>query len=303
MTKTNVMLKHCIELFNVVENYIIKEKGYLHTKVAKISKEKKDISTDFDLEAENRIIEYCKTNRLPVIINSEECGIVPISRKPEYVLLIDPVDGSTNLKKRIEGSAVCITGLTYQDDNKLNASDVQFALIGSLLTHSVVFGAKGQGVQYHGIFSGYRNIPVSGSQNTYLSRACIEIDMDYGLNEGGETDLEEAKKIERILPLLYPRRQFKHLRRNGSAALGMMSVLMGHIDNRYSGLDAYLDARDLLTPENWLGALMLTIEAGGKFTDLNNKPIVDIPDMFTPYSFLATGNQILHDKIIETITD
>jgi myo-inositol-1(or 4)-monophosphatase len=295
------MLKHCIELFKVVENYIIKEKGYLYTKVAKISKETKDISTDFDIEAENRIIEYCKTNRLPVIINSEESGMVPISRNPEYVLLIDPVDGSTNLKKRIEGSAVCITGLTYRGDNKLNASDVQFSLIGSLLTHSVVTGTKGQGVKYNGIFSGYRDISVSGSQNTYLSKACLEIDMDYGLDEVGDTDLEEAKKFERILPLFYPRRQFKHLRRNGSAALGMMGVLMGHLDNRYSGLDAYLDARDLLTPENWLGALMLTIEAGGKFTDLDNNTITDIPDTLTPYSFLATGNPILHDKIIEAI--
>ncbi len=298
--KQESMLDHCLEIFSVVRNFIINQAGYENRGGAEIANKKTDVAVKFDLETERKVVDYCRENKLPVFIKSEEKGDIEVSKKPEYLLIVDPIDGSTNLKKRIEGSAFSIAGLKYKKDKNFNANDVQFALIGSLMTGSVVMGIKGKGVYYKGIFSKYEKIMVSGSKNIDLSKACVEIDLDFGLNEAGGIDQNGAKGINKVLPLLYPERKFKHLRRIGSASLELMNVCMGDL-GEISGVDAYIDARNISTPENWIGAKMLIEEGGGKFTDLDGKDITNVNNMTTPFSYIAAGNHILHKKILDSL--
>lgn len=87
----------------------------------------------------------------------------------------------------------------------------------------------------------------------------------------------------------------KHIRRNGSAALGLMQVATGAVD-------AYIDVRDISTPENWLAAQLLIREAGGIFTDPQGREIeIDKLDLTRPYSYVASGNRELHDKILKCL--
>ena len=98
------MIKHLEEIFKIVRNYILKE-GYKRTEIVKINPKGEDISTKFDLEVENIVIGYCKKHKLDVKILSEETGEFDLfSTKPEHIFVLDPVDGSTNLKRGIEGS-------------------------------------------------------------------------------------------------------------------------------------------------------------------------------------------------------
>lgn len=289
------MLNHLEKMFEAVRRYVW-EKGYQQTKVLGSNQKPKDVSTQFDLGAENTAIEYCRKNRLPVKILTEEQGTENIaSGQPEYLFVFDPVDGSTNLKKGIEGSAFCVAVLPYQNNDQLNPAKVQYALIGSLVSGGFCKGEKGKGATYQGPFTGFKEKSVHGSENQDPNTACVEIDLDFELDESSAVlNSENKSKINRILPLIYPVRKIKHLRRNGSAAMGLMGVATGAVDS-------YIDARDISTPENWVGAYLLIKEGGGDFTDLKGNELEKVANMLTPYSYVATGNKILHQAILKIL--
>jgi myo-inositol-1(or 4)-monophosphatase len=289
------MLKHFEGIFREVRNYIQSE-GYKQVEVIGKNPKLSDVSTQFDLGAEKVAVDYCRKHGLPVKILSEESGEIDLSNgTPEYVFIIDPVDGSTNLKKGIEGTALCISVIPYKGKGKMNPSDVRYAFIGSLISGAFCEGEKDGSVLYKGPFDDTARIIDHGSLNEDLEYACVEIDMDFALDESSsELNENEGAKIQRVLPLIYPVRKIKHIRRNGSAGIGLMEVPIGSID-------AYLDARDISTPENWIGAYMLIKGVGGEFTDLQGNEISEVDDLKTPYSYLATGNPVLHEKILNEL--
>lgn len=282
------MLKHMENMFDCVREYILKE-GYKKVAAVRSNPKMKDISTEFDLGAENVAIEYCRSHKLPVKILTEEQGEVDLaSGTPEFILIFDPVDGSTNLKRGIEGSAFSVACLPYSD--VVRPEDVEYALIGSIVSGSVVKCRKGQGVIYRGPFSGKRELSVTTSQNTDLSKAVVGVDLDFGLDES-EGFTKEKPHFMRVIPLI--KTGIKNLRRSGSGVLGLSYVSTG-------ALDAYIDVRDISTPENWMAAFLLVREAGGVFTDPFGNNIGQV-DMLRAYSYIASGNEDIHRRILEKL--
>lgn len=286
------MIKHLEKIFSKARKYILEE-GYKKIKVIRTNPKATDMSREFDLGTESVVINYCRENNLRIKILTEERGEVNICEDPKWILILDPVDGSTNLKRGIEGSAVSMAVLPAAE--LLQPENVRYALIGSIISGGYCMSEKGKGVFYRGPFSGNKKVRVSTSKNENLETACIEIDFDFALDETtSKINIEKGKKIKRILPLIFPERRIKHIRRNGSAAIGLMEVATGAID-------AYIDARDISTPENWLAAYLLIKEAGGIFTDLRGKEIAKIKSLAEPYSYIASGNKILHQAILESL--
>jgi fructose-1,6-bisphosphatase/inositol monophosphatase family enzyme len=290
----SVLMRYLEGMFREVRGYVLAH-GYKHVRIMGANPKAKDVSTLFDVNAEHKAIDYLRKMGVPAKILTEESGEIDLaSGKPEYVLIIDPVDGSTNLKKGIEGSAFCVAALPYRDDGKMMPSAVHYALIGSLVSGALSRSEKGRGVYYSGPFNGFEPTAVYGSKNEELEKACIEMDLDFALNEASEQlDASEGSKIRRILPLLHPQRKIKHVRRSGSAGLGLMCVPVGAVD-------AYIDVRDISTPENWMGAFLLVKESGGEFTDWEGHELAEVRDLVTPYSYVATGNPVLHGKILRS---
>lgn len=290
------MLTHFEKAFEEIRHFLWEEGGFRQVYLVGGGQKTKDVTTGFDLEAEKRAIRHFEDEDLPVVFLAEEQGRVDISKgQPEWLILMDPVDGSTNLKNGIEGSAFCITGIPYRSDERISPRDVQYALIGSLVSGSYVEAGPEEGVYYKGIFSGQQRVRVYPSGNKELNLSRVEIDLDFALDEAsGTLDAAEGSKIRRILPLAYPIRKIKHIRRNGSAGIGLMGVPTGAVD-------AYIDARDISTPENWIGAQMLVRKGGGFFTDLKGRPIEDVESMTTPYSYVASGNGYIHGKLLELL--
>lgn len=283
------MLKHLEKIFEEVRKYVLEE-GYKKIEVIRTNPKATDISREFDLGAEKVAINYCRQNHLKVRILTEERGEINLCECQKWILILDPVDGSTNLKRGIEGSAVSIAVLAAE---LFKPENVKYALIGSIISGGYCIAEKGKGAFYRGPFSGNKKVQASTSKNENLETACIEIDFDFALDEAtSKINIEKGEKIKRILPLIFPERKIKHIRRNGSAALGLMEVATGAID-------AYIDARDISTPENWLAAYLLIKEAGGLFTDLQGREITKIKSLTQPYSYVASGNQVLHKKILE----
>jgi len=288
------MIKHLDKIFEEVRNYLL-TKGWQERDKFKLNPEKPgDISRKFDLEVEKIVSNYCQRNNLRVKIYTEESGEINLSEKPDWTFFVDPVDGSVNFWRGIEGTAFAIAvapgKITIEKGLKLE--EIQYALVGSIISGSICHATKGEGSFYKGIFNGYETKRVFASKERYLENACLEIDLDFAsISPFEEISEVKSQKIERILPLFYPKRRVKFIRRNGSAALGLMEVALGAID-------VFVDARDRLTPENWLAPYLLIKEAGGIFTDFVGKEIKEIKSFREPGSFLVSGNQELHREIL-----
>ena len=64
------------------------------------------------------------------------------------------------------------------------------------------------------------------------------------------------------------------------------------------GLDAYVDVRDALTPENYMASVRIIVEAGGVVSDRAGRPLAPITSMTQSQSVVAAANPTLHPQIL-----
>jgi len=288
------MLNCLTGIFTHIRNYLL-TKGYKQTGILGESFRSGDISAVFDVGAEEKAIQYCKDAGLPVKIYTEETGGFDLaSGEPEYDMFFDPVDGSTNFSKGIEGTGFVAAVQPHRKDGKIVPSDVEYALMGSIVSGAVEIGSSKSGVLYARRPFKDKYEHVKPSTNQELNAACVEIDMDFQLDETVHGVGGDQNRFGRILPLLYPQRKVKHVRRNGSAAMGLMNVPIGAVD-------AYIDLRDISSPENWIAAYAFAQWLGCPFTDPFGNDIDEIESMKTPYSYVFSANPELHEQILEAI--
>ncbi|PIZ42309.1 hypothetical protein CO181_02585 [candidate division WWE3 bacterium CG_4_9_14_3_um_filter_43_9] len=80
-----------------IGNKLIKESPILGEETGSVNA-KGDKTIEMDVKIEQAIIDYVRRNELPFNIFSEEIGFINIHPKPQYVLVFDPLDGSTNYR-------------------------------------------------------------------------------------------------------------------------------------------------------------------------------------------------------------
>ena len=283
------MLAHMEGMFKEVRKYLL-EKGFKETLTKIVHEKKKDIAREFDIAVEDIVINYCKRNRIDTVLLTEEQGEVVISENPENIIVLDPVDGSTNFSRGVEGTAFSAAVLPYNKEGIMRPSEVGHAFIGSVISGAFVKGSKGKGAIYKGPFSGWKEIETRVSENKLISTACIEVDLDFGLDLTDDKT-PEKEAMNHIFSFL---KKIKYIRRNGSAALGMMQVAHGAVD-------AYVDVRGISKPENWMAAYLLIKEAGGVFTDPRGNDIGNVKNMETSTDYIASCNQEIHETILKLL--
>jgi fructose-1,6-bisphosphatase/inositol monophosphatase family enzyme len=98
----------------------------------------------------------------------------------------------------------------------------------------------------------------------------------------------EHRSVARLDGLL---RAARDVRRFGTAAGELAMVACG-------GLDAYVDVRDALTPENYMASVLIIAEAGGVVSDRAGRPLAPITSMTQNQSVVAAANPTLHRQIL-----
>jgi len=68
-----------------------------------------------------------------------------------------------------------------------------------------------------------------------------------------------------------------------------------------SSIDAHLDLRNRLTPENFLAPSLILTEAGGIISGPDGEPIPEISDLTQRFSIIACGSQELHAVLIQQL--
>lgn len=224
----------------------------------------------FDREAEDIIISGLIESGNGFEVITEERDAFTTSPNPQYRIVIDPVDGSTNVSRGIMTAAVALAVLPI--DASINAREVQWALVGDLYTGTVYQAERGGGA--------YRN-----GQRCQVSDFKTIQDCIVGVNFDGR-DLTTVGK------LITQRPTIGGVRRTGSSAMDVVYVASG-------AYDAFVDVGNVLTGESFLASLSIVLEAGGFVSDQNGNDLRDITNLREGFSLVVASTQELHAVLLE----
>jgi myo-inositol-1(or 4)-monophosphatase len=226
----------------------------------------------FDREAEDIIISGLIESGHSFEIITEERPAFSTSTSPSYRIIVDPIDGSTNVARGIMTAGVSLAVLSI--DEPISPERVQWALVGELFSGTVYQAQRGWGAFCNG-----RRCQVSETKDL---TQCLA-----GMNFDGR-DPEVLRK------LLIDSTSLGKIRRTGSSAMDIVYVANG-------AYDAYIDIGDVITAESFLASLSIVLEAGGVVSDQHGKHIRPISNLTDGFSLVVAGTRELHEEIIAQI--
>jgi myo-inositol-1(or 4)-monophosphatase len=228
----------------------------------------------FDREAEDIIIDGLTESGHGFEVITEERPSFTTSPNPRYRIVVDPVDGSTNVKRGIMTAAVSLAVLPI--DVPILAENVQWALVGDLFTGTVYQAEHGNGA--------FRN-----GQRCHVSEAKAWHSSLVGMNFDG-------RQMDTLRKLLTSRPAPGLVRRTGSAAMDTVYVASG-------AYDAYIDIGKVVSAESFLASASIVLEAGGIVTDENGQPLQPIHSLSEGYSLVIASTKELHEAILKKIRE
>ncbi len=229
-----------------------------------------DITKLIDATAEEKIVQYLKTNNVSCVFVGEERGVERIGKSPPTSYLIaDGVDGTTNA---VRGIGFVSSSIAVSENNRLD--DLTSAVVINLRDGGIYAAEKGRGATYCGN-------EIRSSQMLDVTNAVIGIDMS-----------RKPENVEKIIPLI---KASKSVRSFGSAALEICLVAQGL-------LDAYVDIRDKLRAFDIAAGTLILKEAGGVFLQPDGSEIRNVPlTKLNRFSVVAACNKGLFDQISSII--
>jgi fructose-1,6-bisphosphatase/inositol monophosphatase family enzyme len=228
-----------------------------------------DATLLLDKQAEDRIIEVLRDSKFDFTILTEEVGEIDISENPEYVAIIDPIDGSTNLSR---GIPLCAVGIGIAPfDNDLTTSDVEISVISSIFHEEEYVAVADEGAKLNGK-------PIRPSSKNLPDRVIISYDTKKALiSDFGPASLGALQQVY-------------DMRRTGANLLDLCWTAAGK-------LEAMVDMRNILPVVHVSGTHMV-LEAGGVVIDEFGDSF-EIPlDLDHRMSFIAANTMDLADTIL-----
>lgn len=99
-----------------------------------------DAQFDIDQLAERATRKYAETYGCSVALFTEDNGLIVIGDNPEYVLIIDPIDGTRSAAAGLESCCISIAAARYQFTPRIK--DVEFAILKDLKTGAYIYGDR-----------------------------------------------------------------------------------------------------------------------------------------------------------------
>lgn len=225
-----------------------------------------------DLAAENAIVNTIKKHEISFTLISEESGIKEYGENPEETyVIVDPIDGTTNLTRGIPFYA---TSIATAKKPELNA--IENALVADLYNNVTYTAEKGKGAKCD-------NKKIKPSKNAILEEAVIGLDLN-------------TYKIKELIPQITEIAQkTKHIRHLGANALELCYVADGKSD-------AFIDIRGKLRTTDMAAAWLIINEAGATITTPQGKPLEAKLDPKQTVSFIASANQEIHKTLLNLIS-
>jgi len=233
---------------------------------------KGDVVKVFDRVANDAALTFLQTSAIPLLVRSEESGPQTVGVGiPAHQLILDPVDGSDNWSRRLPLSALSCAVLPV--DSSLKPESVIASIVGPL-DQDIPRVAQLASGAWQG------EAPLQTSDVLRLADAMISIELNHHA---------PALNLTRMMA------DAKGVRSYGSGACAITLVASGKTD-------AHIDVRARLTPESYLAAAHLLLEAGGCITGLDGAPLPAASNLTDGISIIAAANQALCDEIVEHLS-
>ncbi len=222
-----------------------------------------------DMKAENEILSILKSSGIDFAILTEEQGWLMDTKKPEYLAIVDPIDGSANLARGIPLVSIGISIVPFRE--RMTSDDIQVSVIDSVFTDETYIAICGNGVTRNGRRVKVRN-PIT------LKSAIISYNTKIDWNH------------ESVNSSLNTIREVHDTRRTASPLFDLCWIAAGF-------LDGMVDLRNML-PIVHLCGIHMVIEAGGNVVDENGSRF-NIPlESGIMMNFVAASNETLARQIL-----
>ncbi len=196
-----------------------------------------DTTWRIDIISEKMIIEKLKEEEIPCIIVSEEHEKLKLNDVPEYIFVLDPIDGSFNLVKGIPFASVSVAVAKYKRNATL--SDLFYSIVVNIFEEEIFEAYKGKGSKFNG--------------------KAVHVNKRYDIdNLTGVIYTYNVNNLERLL------KKTKRVRVLGAASLEISYIALNRIDY-------FLDIRNHLRNVDIAAAYLILKEAGGFIVDLNGR--------------------------------
>ena len=234
---------------------------------------KGDVVTIFDLAANDAALEFLETLSVPLLVDSEESEPRKIGAGvPGHRLVLDPVDGSDNWARGLPLSAVCCAVLAVEAP--LHPDCVESAVVGPLDWETPLLASRGSGAR-----CGAAQLETSAVR--HVVDAVISVELNHFAPPPYLASVMAAAR---------------GVRSCGCASRALAFVACG-------ALDAHLDLRGRLTPESYLAATRLVIEAGGCVAGLDGAPLPIARHLTDRVDLIAASSEPLCREIVERLAD
>lgn len=231
-------------------------------------------TTFIDLVAENKVMEVLKGVGRPLTLISEEIGEINIGDGPsEAILVVDPLDGTSNAVKNIPayGISVAVAPVPPDKEGALTIPDIQMGMVKNYATDDIYSAVKGKGA----LINGNNLIPSPKQDLSQTSLGAYVYRMDMG-------------KIEILC---------KSVRR--MRILGAVAIELAYVaDGTY---DAFVDIKNNLRLVDIAAAKLILEESGGIVTDSNGESLNGRLNVLEKTSIIATCNAVIHGKIMDIL--
>ena len=222
-----------------------------------------DISMQIDTLAEKIIIDTLKTEKVNILLISEEIGEKYIGNRDEAinnhnVLIVDPVDGSNNA---VRGIPYCSVSIAYAIGKSIK--DIKKAVVLDLVSKDMYWAVKGEGA--------YLNDKKIHVSNLELSDNCF-----FELNLPKKNAFQYLGKLKPIIERFY------RIRILGSSALTLCQVAKG-------SMEAFINLRESNRLVDVAAGLLILKEANGRFFSLDGSEIDQKLSIDLKFPFVASN--------------
>lgn len=227
-----------------------------------------------DEYAENTAIETIKKTGKSLILISEEIGTIKIGEDdPEVVILMDPIDGTTNAIKKIPcyGISIAIAEIKHGMDLKnITLGDIEIGYVKNFVNEDTYIGIKDHGATKN-------NQKMELSPINKLSEATL---CNYIYREN-------PAQINKIISSV------RRLRLMGAISIELCYIA----DGTY---DVFLDTKAVRLFDIAAAQLILK-ENNGIVTNTQSQPLSNQLDLMESTSIIATSNSQIHQNIIDIL--
>ncbi|MCI0527333.1 MAG: hypothetical protein L0Y56_07800, partial [Nitrospira sp.] len=141
------LLATVIHLTETIRQVVKPELGKLSSRVIRGIAASGDTSFSIDILAEEALLNYLEEHQLPLAYYSEDRGLVKRVDKPEFVLIVDPIDGTRPAAAGFESSCVCVALAKVKSIEDCRFEDLFIGCVQEIKSGTRFTAEKGKGAQ------------------------------------------------------------------------------------------------------------------------------------------------------------